>query len=35
MGANKLIGAIGTPLGDYFLGNIFGNILEFSFQKSL
>jgi hypothetical protein len=31
VGANGLIGAIGTPLGDCFLGNILGK----SFQKSL
>jgi hypothetical protein len=24
LGANELIGAIGAPLGDYFLGNIHG-----------
>jgi hypothetical protein len=29
MGANRLIGAIGAPLDDYFLGNI----LEKVFQK--
>jgi hypothetical protein len=32
LGANELIGAIGAPLGDYFLGNIHG-IFSKKFSK--
>jgi hypothetical protein len=33
MGANKLIGAIGAPLGDYFLVKILGIFSKKVFKK--
>jgi hypothetical protein len=35
MGGNELIRAIGTPLGDYFLGNILQMFLENVLKKVL
>jgi hypothetical protein len=33
MGVDRLIGAIGAPLSDYFLGNSFKIFLEKIFKK--